>query len=122
MPGGVPDRAVWLACGEWGPVALSAAVLREFEDALARPKFASRVSQEARADLIARVRNAGVLLEPAVRVAECRDPRDDKYLELALAAQALAVVTGDADLLVLYPWRGVRMITPRQFLALAEAG
>jgi predicted nucleic acid-binding protein len=52
-------------------------------------------------------------------VADCRDAKDDKYLELALAAGAWAIVSGDADLLVLHPWRGVRILRPAEYLAAA---
>ncbi len=40
------------------------------------------------------------------RVAAFRDPRDDRFLELALAGAAAAVISGDKDLLVLNPWHG----------------
>ena len=42
------------------------------------------------------------VLEPPA-VPECRDPSDRPFLELALFAQADALVTGDADLLGLGP-------------------
>jgi hypothetical protein len=45
-----------------------------------------------------------------VRVTDCRDPKDNKYLELALAAGAETIVSSDDDLLVLHPWRGVRIL------------
>ena len=54
---------------------------------------------------------------PAERVTDCRDAKDNKYLELALAAGAGILVTGDADLLVLHPWRGVRILRPAEYLA-----
>ncbi len=39
--------------------------------------------------------------EPPSRAPECRDPCDRKFLELALAGQADALMTGDGDLLAL---------------------
>ena len=62
----------------------------------------------------------GAFFTPTERVADCRDAKDDKYLELALAARAAVIVSGDADLLVLHPWRGVRVLRPAEYLA--EAG
>jgi predicted nucleic acid-binding protein len=53
-------------------------------------------------------------------VTECRDSKDNTYLELALAAGAWAIVSGDEDLLVLDPWRSVRLLRPAAYLA--EAG
>ena len=53
---------------------------------------------------------------------DCRDAKDNRYLELALAARAAAIVSGDEDLLVLDPWRGVRVLRPAQFLEMLGAG
>ena len=44
---------------------------------------------------------------PTETVQDCRDPDDNIYLELALAAQATTIITGDADLLTLHPWRDI---------------
>lgn len=38
--------------------------------------------------------------------------------ELALAAGAHTIVSSDADLLVLDPWRGIRILRPAEFLTL----
>lgn len=53
-----------------------------------------------------------------VTVKVCRDPRDDRILELAVSGDATFVVTGDSDLLVLNSFRGVQIVTPSQLLGL----
>ena len=53
---------------------------------------------------------------------DCRDPKDDKYLELALASQADRIVSSDGDLLVLHPWRGVRIPRPADHSVETENG
>lgn len=60
---------------------------------------------------------AAVWFEPAHKIADCRDAKDNRYLELALAAQASVIVSGDDDLLVLDPWRGIRIMKPAALLA-----
>ena len=60
-------------------------------------------------------------LTPTERVNDCRDKKDNKYLELALAAGAATIVSGDTDLLDLDPWRGVRILRPADYVALIEA-
>lgn len=50
------------------------------------------------------------------RIAACRDPTDDKFLELAVNGRADAIVTGDADLLALNPFRGIPIVTPAIFV------
>jgi predicted nucleic acid-binding protein len=49
------------------------------------------------------------------RIAACRDPTDDMFLELAVNGRADMIVTGDLDLLVLHPFRGIPIITPLAF-------
>ncbi len=43
-------------------------------------------------------------------------------LEAALAAGAGVIVSGDADLLVLHPWRGVAVVSAGAFVARFDAG
>lgn len=47
----------------------------------------------------------------------CRDPDDDKFLELAVGGEADVIVSGDNDLTVLDPFRGIPILTPDEFLA-----
>jgi putative PIN family toxin of toxin-antitoxin system len=51
------------------------------------------------------------------RIELCRDPRDDKFLELALAGRADFLLTGDADLLALRQFHGTAILTPAAYLA-----
>ena len=47
----------------------------------------------------------------------CRDPKDDKFLELAVNGAAQLIITGDADLLALHPFRRTEILTPARYLA-----
>ena len=85
-----------------------------------RPRFVRAVTAARRTRILDVLRGNAVWFTPAERVADCRDAKDNKYLELALAAAAGAIVSGDADLLVLDPWRGVRVLKPAAYLAEAE--
>ncbi|MBI5220176.1 MAG: putative toxin-antitoxin system toxin component, PIN family [Bacteroidia bacterium] len=46
----------------------------------------------------------------------CRDSSDDKFLSLAKAGNASAIITGDKDLLILNPFNNIPIITPDTFL------
>jgi uncharacterized protein len=46
-----------------------------------------------------------------------RDPKEDRFLELAVDGRADAIVTGDRDLLVLHPFRGIAILTPAGYHA-----
>ena len=112
----VPERAL-LRAEEVDVFALSAEVDAEIAGVLGRPKFAFAIPLARRERVLEILRRAAVWFEPAVPVTDCRDPKDDKYLELALAAGAETIVSSDDDLLVLHPWRGVHILRPADYLA-----
>jgi uncharacterized protein len=99
--------------------ALSAAVDAEITEVLNRPRFARAIPLARRERVLETLRRAAVWFEPTVPVTDCRDPKENKYLELALAAGAETIVSSDDDLLVLHPWRGVRILLPADYLAAA---
>jgi putative PIN family toxin of toxin-antitoxin system len=53
---------------------------------------------------------------PQQTVTDCSDPDDNRILECALAADAAVIVTGDGHLLKLHPFRGIAILTSKQFL------
>jgi putative PIN family toxin of toxin-antitoxin system len=95
---------------------LSEAVFGEIAEVLSRPKFTRYPTEDRRSEALELLAAAARWVDPAERVEDCRDAKDNRYLELALAARAAAIVSGDEDLLVLNPWRGVRVLRPAQLL------
>jgi len=59
-----------------------------------------------------------ILVEIQAPIRACRDPKDDKFLELAVDGRADAIVTGDGDLLDLHPFRGIAILMPADYLNL----
>jgi len=111
----VTERALLLARTH-DTICLSSVVEAEIRAVSARPKF-SRYLTAGRLDLILDLlKAAAVTVEPSLPVSDCRDPKDNKYLELALAAGATTIVSSDDDLLVLDPWRGIRIVTPLDYV------
>jgi uncharacterized protein len=49
-------------------------------------------------------------------VRACRDPKDDKFLEVALNGKAAVILSGDSDLLALHPWQGIPILSPAEYL------
>ena len=94
---------------------MSPATAAELDRVLARPKFRPYITPTERHDFLLALARAVTVVEAPAHMQVCRDPRDDKFLDLALAARALAIVTGDKDLLVLDPYEGVRIVTPAEF-------
>jgi len=101
-----------------GIVLLSKSVLLELEEVLARPKFNKYVSAAERKLFLASFVKTAKFVEAKERIEVCRDSKDDKYLELAASGRATCIVSGDADLLVLNPFRGIPIVTIQEFLAL----
>ena len=69
-----------------------------------------------RAKFLSKIQNAGTFITPNITIEECRDPKDNKFLELAVAGNADCIVTGDKDLLVLNPFRSIPIITAGEFI------
>ncbi len=66
-------------------------------------------------------RSGGGILDPHVRVNDCRDYEDNRILELALASGAVLIVSSDIDLVEMSPWRGIPIIRPGEFAARVDA-
>lgn len=109
----MPERARGHAL-EADQIALSEPVIAELLHGLARLRLARFLDAELRDEIERLVLSRGVRFAPSVMVPDCRDPKDNIYLELALAASAHTIVSGDTDLLVLHPWRGIRILTPAE--------
>ena len=88
----------------------------ELVEVFARPKFDKYISLDDRLEAIRLLELKSQLIEVSVPVIACRDPKDDKFLALALAIKADCIVTGDKDLLVLHPFREIPILTPADFL------
>ncbi|MBW4605901.1 MAG: putative toxin-antitoxin system toxin component, PIN family [Hassallia sp. WJT32-NPBG1] len=100
-----------------GVIVLSNSVLSELEEVLYRPKFDRYLTKERRQEFLENLTENAQFIDVTELINECRDPKDNKYLELALNCQAECIVTGDDDLLVLNPWRGIEILTVQEFLA-----
>ena len=112
---GVPRQALLKARHE-DVIVLSPAVEQEIRDVLARPKFARSLSDADRAAILALLTDAAVRVAPAISVHDCRDAKDNKYLELAATAGAGIIVSSDHDLLDLDPWLGIRILRAGEYL------
>jgi putative PIN family toxin of toxin-antitoxin system len=96
-------------------VFVSPAILEELRGVLRRPKFGMPASQVEK--IVEEFCAVAELVEPTVRIkAVPADPPDDRVLECAVASRADFIVTGDGHLLHLGMFRGIRILSPRQFL------
>lgn len=96
----------------------SDATLNELIDVLGRPRMVSKYGVtpelvEATCSLLL-LRGESVQSVRDIRV--CRDPKDDKFLQVAISGQAEVVVTADEDLIVLGSYEAIPMVQPAEFL------
>ena len=82
---------------------------------LRRSKFAKYIDLEDIDGLSIRIKTAWILIEILNQMKLCRDAKDDKFIDLALNANASHLITGDTDLLVLHPIQNISIINPRSF-------
>ena len=112
---GLPAQAVAAAL-DAGILLVSDDLVRELSDVLSREKFEPYVSEADRARFLQSVLHQSRLIEVVDVIQACRDPDDDKYLETAVSGAAECIVSGDEDLLVLHPFRGIPILSPRDSL------
>jgi uncharacterized protein len=94
-------------------------ILVEIIDVLGRPTFRQKyhIEPDDITAIINLLRLRGEVVTPSRKVTACRDPKDDKFLEAALAGEADCIVSGDADLLTLTPFENIPILRPAEFLA-----
>jgi len=86
-----------------GSLAISVKTIRELSDVIFREKFDPYLTDDDRLEFIAKIQSKSRIFSPTISIQECRDPKDDKFLELAVTCGASCIISGDKDLLVLHP-------------------
>lgn len=98
----------------YGGLLKTSATEQELMLVLQRPRLAPKIDPDFVVDL-RRMFAAAELVTITERVTLCRDPDDDKFLELAVNGHADLIVTGDTDLLALDSFRDIPIISPAAF-------
>ena len=115
----IPRKALNKALDE-GKILVSASVRLELAEVLSRAKFDKYVSEEVRMRFLIALLKETELVEVTAEVSNCRDAKDNNFLELALSGRADLIVSGDRDLLVLNPFRGIPILTSGEFLNISS--
>lgn len=101
----------------------SQALLEELIDVLKRPRI-SRKYGLTDADIrtvISLILLRGEAVTPSQTITACRDPKDDKFLEVAVTGRADVIVSGDEDLLVLNPFQSIPILPPVDFFDMLDS-
>ena len=99
-----------------GVILYSEETLLELNQVLNRKKFDKYITIEERQKFLIKFITSSELVTIREKIVVCRDIKDNNFLELAVSDSADPIITGDQDLLVLNPFRGINIITPETFL------
>lgn len=120
IPGSIPGQAVRKAVEE-GEILMSESTLFELADVLGMEKFNTYISIQDRKEFLRMLGRIVEMVTILHAVHDCRDDRDNQILEVAVNGQAQVIVTGDEDLLVLNPFRGISILSPVDYLKWKDA-
>jgi putative PIN family toxin of toxin-antitoxin system len=120
-PRGVPAQIL----GYWRDAAydlvVSEAILGEYQRTLQyeRLRVIHGMTDEVVTEVITAFRELALLVEPlAMPAVVSADPADDKFLACAVAGGADYIISGDAHLLIMKEYQGIRILSPTVFLTL----
>lgn len=115
-PEGICALAIDLADSNFDMVR-SKDTTNELVEVLRRDKFDRFAAVEDRVFRVQAYIEATRLVTVSVHVTDCADPKDNKFLALALAAKATVIVSGDKKHLVsMNPYKGIAIIRVRDFV------
>ncbi len=123
--GGTPQVLIEQVRSNAAELVISPALLAEFGNVIARPKFAAILARTTRTPerILEQLRTlADVVAAPPLPQPVCRDPKDDIVLACALAASAYLVASGDDDLLTLKVFQGIEIVDAAEALRRIAGG
>jgi len=89
--------------------------LDEFREVFLREKF-NRISRKLRLSFIAEYSQLVTRIEPQFQIDACVDPKDNKFLSVAVSGNASLILSDDKHLLQLHPFRGIDILASRTYL------
>jgi uncharacterized protein len=93
---------------------------QEIANRIYKSKFDKYISNERRQEFLSIIKDKSKFIQTTSCINSCRDPDDNKFLELVIDSKAKFLITGDKDLLALksqVEYQSI-IISPRDFLEL----
>ena len=115
MPDSTPGKALKCAL-HMGELLVSDDTLSELAEVINRPKFDKYLSTQDRKKFFEVLAPLCIRVEIIRPVQACRDPNDDKFLEVAINGTADFILSGDKDLLALHPFHDIPILSPTEYL------
>ncbi len=100
-----------------GSIASSQEVFEEYTEVLFRRKFDKYfIFDEERFTILNLIQTKLLIFSPVEKITDCRDPKDNKFLELSISSKASCIISGDKDLLALHPFREILILNATDFI------
>ena len=111
--GGFPRKILSSVVGQKITACATAEIINEYEEIV--QEMIDRKQGHIDRTILAPLIKAMEIIEPITRVEICRDPDDNKFLGCAKDSQALYIVSGDKDLLVIEEYENIQIMTAKDF-------
>ena len=112
---GLPGKIVQLWFEERVSLVVCAEILREYEVVLERIRNRKGLEEDILKSWKAILFQKCLMVEPGEWENPCRDPDDQKFLNIAFVPEITCLITGDDDLLAMKDWFPNPIVTPREF-------
>ena len=111
--GRFPEKFLYELLEENFEVCINDEILSEYEETIHKKITKKRyvLNDELYKKFLERVS----IFEMVSDLKVCRDPDDDKFINCAIDAKAIYIVSGDNDLLTLKNFDGIEIVTAREF-------
>lgn len=115
-PRGTAAEALCIAIENF-EIVCSKETFAELLDVLQRDKFDRYASKQERSERLEAYAQSALFYKVSLEVTECADPKDNKFLALAVTTNAKALISGDKkDLISMNPYQGIPIIGLREFI------
>lgn len=111
--GGRPKKLLELLVSHSLEAFASSEIITEYQETIA--ELCERYPNKPEKLPISNIIGAMKLIEPSSNISVCRDPDDDKFIECAVDAKCIYIVSGDKDLLSLESYDKVQIVTVADF-------
>jgi len=101
-----------------GVFLVSEDTLAELFDVLSRERFQKFIPLDQSIDYVEWYAGISEQVIVTQHVVACRDPKDDRFLALAVSGRADCILAGDHDLLDMVKFNGVPIYRPAEFMRL----
>lgn len=98
-------------------------IIREYDEIIHSEEILDKTTivQQANIKIVQKLLSTAVLVQPLERISIVKnDPDDDKFIEAAVEGKADYIISQDHHLLDLKDFRGIKIVSPEEFLRLMK--